>query len=161
MPQKTRTMMEEHLNKMKVRLDNLLASVKEKLLDKERTIGVKPAELVYKDCPSPPPRSSVDLSYGRGPFINDLNQKPCRPETLAVAFPADDPMAFLLSSGSRKLSKEDQKQRLLMEASLLECKDFGDERGCERGIVDDSTLQPLCEWTRAKQQCTEKKNRTP
>ena len=157
MPQKT--MMEEHLNKMKVRLDNLLASVKKNCSTRSGRSASSLPSLCTRIAQPAPAVHGFELRAR--PFINDLNQKPCRPETLAVAFPADDPMAFLLSSGSRKLSKEDQKQRLLMEASLLECKDFGDERGCERGIVDDSTLQPLCEWTRAKQQCTEKKNRTP
>ena len=97
----------------------------------------------------------MDLRYGRGPLVNDLDHKPCRPETLAEAFPADDPMAFLRSS-SRKLSKEAQSQRLLMQASLLQCKDFRDEGACQRGIVDDSTLQSMCKWERAPNKCTDK-----
>ena len=38
-----KTALEEHLNKMKVHLDNLITRVKQKLLDKERPLGTKPA----------------------------------------------------------------------------------------------------------------------
>ena len=158
MPQKT--MMEEHLNKMKVRLDNLLASVKEKLLDKERTIGVKPAELVYKDLPKPAPAIQRGSKLPARAIHKRPEPKTLPPGKLAAAFPADDPMAFLLSSGSRKLSRKTRSSACSWRPRCWSAKISGTSGGA-RGASWTTARCNLCANGQGPSSSAPKKNRTP